>query len=133
MAGADRFRTIAKAVVGLRHHFRPTYALANVGHPSIPSDAATTQSPQGRLKLFSQFDEKRSLGCAHHFRPTYAWANVGHPSIPCDADMTQSVWTSIASKASITGWLPYRVARFGLPVDPAFCLLWGLRRFCCSP
>ena len=28
-------RTESKAFVGLRHRFRPTYAGANVGHPSI--------------------------------------------------------------------------------------------------
>jgi hypothetical protein len=27
-----------KRSMGCAHHFRPTYALANVGHPSIPSD-----------------------------------------------------------------------------------------------
>jgi hypothetical protein len=31
-----------KAIVGLRHRFRPTYAKANVGHPSIASNAAMT-------------------------------------------------------------------------------------------
>jgi hypothetical protein len=32
-----------KRSLGFAHHFRPTYALANVGHPSIPSDTVVTQ------------------------------------------------------------------------------------------
>jgi hypothetical protein len=36
-----------KQSLGCAHHFRPTYAGANVGHPSIASDAAKAQTPQG--------------------------------------------------------------------------------------
>jgi thioredoxin 1 len=33
--------------LGFARRFRPTYALANVGHPSIPYGVARTQTPQG--------------------------------------------------------------------------------------
>jgi hypothetical protein len=41
--GTPRFvegRKLQKRPLGYAHHFRPTYALANVGHPSIPFDLA---------------------------------------------------------------------------------------------
>jgi hypothetical protein len=37
-----------KRSLGCAHLFRPTYAGANVGHPSIASDAAMTQTPRAR-------------------------------------------------------------------------------------
>jgi hypothetical protein len=37
--------------LGCAHHFRPTYAWANVGHPSITSEAAMTQAPNGTVSL----------------------------------------------------------------------------------
>jgi hypothetical protein len=33
--------------MGFAHHFGPTYALVNVGHPSIPSHDAMTQTYSG--------------------------------------------------------------------------------------
>jgi hypothetical protein len=38
-----------KRSLGCAHHFRPRYAVANVGHPSISSDSALTQTPAGLL------------------------------------------------------------------------------------
>jgi hypothetical protein len=38
-----------KRSLGFAHHFRPTYAWANVGHPSIACEAAMTQTPKGLL------------------------------------------------------------------------------------
>ena len=44
----QRKRSIQRRrLLGCAHRFRPTYALANVGHPSIPSDAGRTQTPPG--------------------------------------------------------------------------------------
>jgi hypothetical protein len=40
-----------KRSLGCAHHFRPTYAGANVGHPSIASEAAMTQTPKGTSKV----------------------------------------------------------------------------------
>jgi hypothetical protein len=40
-------RTQRERSLGFAHLFRPTYAEANVGHPSIPSNAAMTQAPSG--------------------------------------------------------------------------------------
>jgi hypothetical protein len=40
-----------KRSLGCAHHFRPTYALANVGHPSIASDLISTRAMLARMRL----------------------------------------------------------------------------------
>jgi hypothetical protein len=40
-----------KRSLGFAHLFRPRYAGANLGHPSIASEAAMTKTPKGRLKV----------------------------------------------------------------------------------
>ena len=75
---------------GVAHLFRPTYADANMGHPSRarllevhPPRAKSRSRDLGFLfggYFAAEKEIKRWRGVAHLFRPTYADANMGHPS-----------------------------------------------------
>jgi hypothetical protein len=53
---------LLKAIMGFARLFRPTYALANVGHPSCSRESASTQALQRAVWKSSSAPDTPGLG-----------------------------------------------------------------------